>query len=229
MRAFAGGFYKNLIAMYDYLGVEYHVQPFLFDFVNAPKTHTGSTKRLKWSSYYVHSSNNHRIPPVTPKGIKTSAWLLETLYILVCYIWFSACCFLVLPRTSGEKDVCETLKGYLQRIKLPRYFVELYLLPMLSSVATCSHRALLDFPASDVTEYKRRTHGKPHYIVSNGVQDVQSKLAKGIDTRLSVTVSAVERQQSQVRISWRQTKNAHNRLLLELDKVWKRRMWHMAP
>jgi Flavin containing amine oxidoreductase len=59
-----------------------------------------------------------------------------------------------------------------------------------------------------VTEYKRRTHGEQHYTVSKGVQDVQKKLARGIDTRLSATVSAVETQPSGVRISLRQTEDA---------------------
>jgi hypothetical protein len=32
----AGGFYQNLVRMYDYLRVKYHEQPFLFSFMRLP-------------------------------------------------------------------------------------------------------------------------------------------------------------------------------------------------
>lgn len=35
MRAFAGGYYKNLKALYDYLGVRYQEQPSLFEFAES--------------------------------------------------------------------------------------------------------------------------------------------------------------------------------------------------
>lgn len=221
MRAFAGGFYKNLKAMYDYLGVEYHAQPFLFNFSRVAARDAGLVENESGTSYFVHSSNNHRTPPVRPNGVATVAWLIEILYLLVCYTWFSACCFFVVPRQGGEKGLCETFDEYLQRIKLPQYFVMYYLLPLMASVTTCSHEALLGFPAADVTDYKRRTHGAHHYTVSNGVQDVQRKLAKGIDTRLSTMISAVEVQLSAVRVRWRYTKDTHSLTVYEelFDRV----------
>jgi hypothetical protein len=127
MRAFAGGFYSNLRAMYEYLGVEYHAQPFLFNFSKAAAQDTRSMQKVKWPPYFVHSSNNHRIPLVRPEGIRTTAWLIEILYLLVCYTWFSACCFFLVPRPS------EALDDYLRRIRLPQYFVTYYLLPLISS------------------------------------------------------------------------------------------------
>ncbi|KAK4998304.1 hypothetical protein LTR66_002450 [Elasticomyces elasticus] len=210
MRAFAGGFYTNLKAMYDYLGVEYHSQPFLFSFSKAAAPSARSTHGEKGSSYFIHSSNNHRIPPVRPEGISTAAWSLEILYLLVCYTWFSACCFFVEPRLASKKNVCETFDEYLRRIRLPQYFVTYYLLPLISSVTTCSHKALLCFPAADVTEYRRRTHRAHHYTVSHGVQDVQRKLAEGIPTNLSAMVSSVGIQHSGVKISWRDTEDTRS-------------------
>jgi uncharacterized protein with NAD-binding domain and iron-sulfur cluster len=35
MRAFSGGYYNNLKALYDCLGVRYHSQPFLFEFARS--------------------------------------------------------------------------------------------------------------------------------------------------------------------------------------------------
>ncbi|EON68880.1 hypothetical protein W97_08138 [Coniosporium apollinis CBS 100218] len=221
MRAFAGGFYNNLRAMYDYLGVGYHAQPFLFNFSKVAAQDTGSIPKEKGSSYFVHSSNNHRISPVRPEGIRTAAWLMEILYLLVCYTWFTACCFFVVPRSADEKEFCETLDEYLHRIRLPRYFVTYYLLPLISSVTTCPHEALLSFPAADVTDYKKRTHGAQHYTVSNGVREVQRKLAEGIDTRLSAMVLAVETQPLAVRVCWRHTEDTYGLTVCEelFDRV----------
>jgi Flavin containing amine oxidoreductase len=78
-----------------------------------------------------------------------------------------------------------------------------------------------------VTEYKRRTHGEQHYTVSNGVQDVQKKLARGIDIRLSAMVLAVETQSSGVRISLRQTEDAHG--LTVSDELFDRVILAVSP
>ena len=75
---------------------------------------------------------------------------------------------------------------------------------MLSAVATCSHAELLQFPASNVTEYKRKTTGKNHYAVSEGVGSVQKKLVKGIQTEFSAHVTSVQPQENgRVRVHWR--------------------------
>jgi len=69
--------------------------------------------------------------------------------------------------------------------------VNFYLLPLLSSVATCSHKALLQFPARDLTEYKRQSTGGEHNTVSS-VNEVQRMLASGLEARFSVLVTKVE-------------------------------------
>ncbi|RMZ81205.1 hypothetical protein DV737_g2701, partial [Chaetothyriales sp. CBS 132003] len=66
MRAFAGGYYNNLKAMYEYLGAEYQAQRFLYSFSKKVVTtaqedyNAGSIlPKGKWLSYFVHSSNLH--------------------------------------------------------------------------------------------------------------------------------------------------------------------------
>lgn len=205
MRAFAGGYYSNLRAMYDHLGIRYHSQPFLFEFAKAqsgPARRGGSRGD---SSYFIHASNLHKIRPPKPSAVATTPYLLEILYLLACYTWFSICCFLVAPRVIPQESyegLSETLDQYLQRIRLPDYFVTYYLLPLLSGVTTCPHQALLRFPASDLIEYKRRTHGAPHYTVSNGVGTVQDRLVEGIEYELCAMVSAVQLQEKGIKLSW---------------------------
>ena len=86
------------------------------------------------------------------------------------------------------------------------YFISNYLLPLMSSVATCSHEELLAFPASDLIDYKRVTTGQPHYVVSAGVREVQWKLSKHLDIRFGARVAAVRPGANGVRLLWRQEK-----------------------
>jgi predicted NAD/FAD-binding protein len=190
MRAFAGGFYSNLKALYDHLKVPYHSQPFLFEFAR-PK----NTSSNKYASYFVHASNLHQRAP-RPGAVGMMQYLVEVLYLIACYSWFSLCCFMAAPYTG------ETLRQYLERTRTPQRFVTYYLLPLISGVTTCPHEALLKFPASDITEYKRRTNGAPHYTVSDGVRSVQQRLIRGIDHELGAFVKAVEPQEKGVKVSW---------------------------
>jgi hypothetical protein len=188
--------------MYDFLDVQYHSQPFLFEFSKAQPVTTGRKGGTRSSSYFIHASNLHKLPPPRPSALSTISHLMEIVYLLACYTWFSICCFLVAPREAGYTRLSETLDQYVKRIRLPEYFVAHYLLPLISGVTTCPHKALLEFPASDLIEYKRKTHGAPHYTVSNGVGDVQERLAKGIDYELRAVVSKVEPLEKGVRIAW---------------------------
>jgi len=192
MRAFAGGFYSNLKLLYDHIGVPYHSQHFLFQFAESKKESSA-----QHASYFVHASNLHQFAP-RPSAIGRIQYLLEVLYLSVCYIWFSLCCFLVAP-SAGE-----TLRQYLERTWTPQRFVTYYLLPLISGVTTCPHETLLDFPASDLTEYKRRTHRAPHYTVSAGVRGVQERLIQGVNHELGAVVKAVEPQEKGIRVSWEQ-------------------------
>ncbi|KAF2654932.1 hypothetical protein K491DRAFT_704920 [Lophiostoma macrostomum CBS 122681] len=186
--------------MYDFLGVQYHPQRFLFEFARARSELR--RKGSEDSSYFVHASNLHKTPPPRPRTMTTISYWVEVVYLVVCYAWFSICCFAVKPKTT-VRGTSETLHEYLKRMWVPEYFVTYYLLPLISSVTTCPHESLLGFPASDVIEYKRRTHGAPHHTVSNGVGAVQEKLAKDIECQLSTIVSEVRPCGDQVLVSWR--------------------------
>ncbi|KAJ5543851.1 hypothetical protein N7513_003432 [Penicillium frequentans] len=197
MRAFADGYYEGLKRMYDYFGIEYGSPRFVYSLSALSDT---ATKQV--SPYYIHSSNNHQMPPLRPEGLSRARWLVEVCYLAMCYYWFTACCFFVTPKTAESSGEEEPLRWYLERIRLPGYYVKNYLLPLMSSVTTCSHDALMDFPAIDVVDYERRTFRKKHYTVLGGVHRVQKKLSEDLTYRLGTKVTAVENVGTKVQVSW---------------------------
>jgi hypothetical protein len=212
MRAFAGGYYDNLKALYDYLGVRYHSQPFLFEFAKSTARGSASTPSPD-TSYFVHASNLHQLAP-RPSAIGIISWVVDCVCLLASYTWFALCCAFAEP-VRGE-----TLQQYLHRLWIPQRFITYYLLPLLSSVSTCPHNSLLAFPASDIVGYKRRTHGAPHYTVSEGVCGVQERLIKGIDITLNARVTAVEQSANGVKISWVRGGGSNEEMYTEcFDKV----------
>ncbi|KAF1813404.1 FAD/NAD(P)-binding domain-containing protein [Eremomyces bilateralis CBS 781.70] len=202
MRAFAGGYYNNLKAMYDFLEISYHSQPFLFAFSEF-KGHDQNHPPLSEEPYFIHASNNHRIPPPRPAGVDLVSHIMEIMYLLFWYSWFTVCCLLMAPLEANSEGLSETLEDYTRRIRLPLYFSSRYLLPLIASVTTCPRDVLLQFPARDVVDYKLQTHGAPHYTVSNGVKDVQTLLARDIRVRFRSRVISVKTDEGQCSVSWR--------------------------
>ncbi|KAF9878400.1 hypothetical protein CkaCkLH20_03892 [Colletotrichum karsti] len=232
MRALAGGYYQNVMGMYDHLGIPYHPVRFLFSFVKAlpPRKHDPTVGKTGGGNlegaggvpgeYFVHASNLHQIPP-WPGSRGMVSHFVEILYLIVCQFWFTVACFLVRPITEGC-DRAESLAEYLERIWLPRRYVTHYLLPLISSVSTCSHAELLAFPASDVVIYKKMSHGQQHYTVCGGVHQVESRLARGMrDVRLGARVVEVASTTSgKVRITWQSTRDGNGSVLEdEFDRV----------
>lgn len=200
MRASAGGYYANLMSLYKHLRVPMHPVQFLFVFAQAfggPSPVQPPSRKLENhpGSYFVHTSNLHSIPPPRPASRSLVLHVWETVFLIVCYTWFSIACFLIKPRshnnsnTDGICPVEETIADYLHRICIPERYVSHYLLPLMSSVSTCSHAELLAFPASDIVSYKKLSHRQQHYTVCGGVNTVQSKLSEGLrDIRLGASV-----------------------------------------
>lgn len=198
MRAFADGYYKNLKRMYDYFGIQYASPRFIYTLSSLPRIASDKIR-----PYFIHSSNNHQLPPSKPENNSWGSWLVELVYLTFCYYWFTACCFWIRPKINVESSVEESFRQYLERIGLPQYYIKYYLLPLISSVTTCSHDALLEFPAIDLVEYEKRTFRQPHYTIEGGVHKLQTKLSTGLKVRFRSTVTAVQNTRGKVKVTMR--------------------------
>ncbi|KAM0425839.1 hypothetical protein ACHAPT_008777 [Fusarium lateritium] len=227
MRASAGGYYGHLLRMYRHLRIPLHPIRFLFVFAKAFSTNSDGTPRSD-DTYFVHASNLHQMPPPWPGNRGVLAHIIEILYLIVCQFWFTLACFLVSPLDTTQSGHSETLANYLERIRLPQRYASHYLLPLLSSVSTCSHDELLAFPASDIVNYKKRSHGQHHYIVCGGVSQVQARLIRGVeDVKLNSRVieavpgpdeeSVIVRWQSMINGSSRIDEQVFDRVVLAVS------------
>ncbi|RFN48008.1 hypothetical protein FIE12Z_7731 [Fusarium flagelliforme] len=230
MRASAGGYYHNLMRMYEHLRIPLHPIKFLFVFAKATPTADGtvSHKGSDNESYFIHASNLHQTPPPWPGNRGLIAHLTEILYLIVCQFWFTIACFLVAPLDTSSTGYSESLAEYFDRIRLPRRYISHYLLPLLSGVATCTHEEMLQFPASDVVNYKKLSHGQQHYAVCGGVSQVQSRLTRELqDVKLnSRVIEAVPQVDGTVMVRWQSTLDPSGRIL---EQVFDRVVLSVSP
>ncbi|KAL5590643.1 hypothetical protein FOBRF1_014200 [Fusarium oxysporum] len=216
MRASADGYYHNLMRMYQHLQIPLHPIKFLFVFAKAATSADGTVpvKGSDNETYFIHASNLHQTPPPWPGNRGVIAHFIEIVFLIVCQFWFTIACFLVAPLKTTSSGYSETVAEYFDRIRLPRRYTSRYLLPLLSGVATCTHEELLQFPASDIVNYKKLSHGKQHYAVCGGVSQVQAKLTEGLeDVNLnSRVIEAVPQVDGTVLVRWQSTIDASGRI-----------------
>ncbi|OXN25524.1 hypothetical protein CDV57_06269 [Aspergillus fumigatus] len=188
MRTFSGSYYSNLFRALEFLKVETRVHRFRYNF------HRGGTQ------YFQFFSNFHKITPC----LQNTAWV--NLYALACYLWYTIAVFLP-PRvrgtaTSGQrKGETKTLDQYARRIRLPSTFLEWYLLPLFSSVATCSHADLRECPAAYIVNYRKGTIGAHHRTIVD-MRALQGLLTRNVFQRLQTEVRSVRSESGRVELQF---------------------------
>ncbi|KAF5020683.1 hypothetical protein F66182_7281 [Fusarium sp. NRRL 66182] len=231
MRASAGGYYHHLMRMYRHLRIPLHPIRFLFVFARALPAADGTIapKGSENESYFVHASNLHQTPLPWPGTRGVIPHMLEVLYLIVCQFWFIIACFLVAPLdATASSQYSESFAEYSKRIGLPRRYTTHYLLPLLSSVSTCTHDELLRFPASDIVSYKKLSHRQQHYAVCGGVSQVQARLAEGLPSvqLSSRVIEAAPQADGTVVVRWQSTVDATGRIQ---EQVFDRVVLSVSP
>jgi hypothetical protein len=188
MRVFSGKYYANLFKLVAEFNVPAKPRQFLFVFSREGETYP----------YFIHASNVHRaippLPKVDPSLLDRVKHYNLMLIVALCYAIFTIGCYVFPPSVSqvGEPSETETIEQYCNRLWLPAFFLNDYLVPLFSSVATCSHEDFRNFPAVYITDYKKYTAGNDHNSVTT-MQAVQSKLvSNGLHVKLRHPVTKLE-------------------------------------
>ncbi|OBT65202.1 hypothetical protein VE03_04709 [Pseudogymnoascus sp. 23342-1-I1] len=172
MRVFSGEYYANLFKLVAEFNVPAKPRRFLFVF----------TREEHGRPDFIHASNKHRIfppnPVPNPSIYQRVRHLLLSLTLGLCYAVFAFGVRFFPPGASKpgeEASKTETIEHYCKRLFLPQFFLDDYLVPLFSSVATCSHDDFRSFPAKYICDYKRHTQNCDHNSVTT-MQAVQEKL-----------------------------------------------------
>lgn len=175
MRTFSGKYYANLFQVLEHLNIPTQIHRFRYIFTEGPR------------QYFQFFSNFHQILPCLQ-----NSWYMNA-YLLFCYLWYTIAVFLFPPLIRSPDSLqtkTETLDEYAKRIHLSNEFLDWYLLPLFSSVATCSHDHLRDFPAAYIVNYRKGTLAAHHRTVID-MHGLQNRLAEGTTIALECEVTAV--------------------------------------
>ncbi|KFY16433.1 hypothetical protein V492_01342 [Pseudogymnoascus sp. VKM F-4246] len=190
MRVFSGEYYANLFKLVAEFNVPAKPRRFLFVF----------TREEHDRPYFIHASNKHRIfppnPVPNPSLYQKIRHFLLSLTVGLCYAVFAFGVRFFPPGVSrsGEATETETIEHYCNRLFLPQFFLKDYLVPLFSSVATCSHDDFRSFPAVYITDYKKYTSGNDHNSVTT-MQAVQEKLvSNNLRIKLRHPITNIESQ-----------------------------------
>ncbi|KFY81177.1 hypothetical protein V499_00003 [Pseudogymnoascus sp. VKM F-103] len=190
MRVFSGEYYANLFKLVAEFNVPAKPRRFLFVF----------TREEHERPYFIHASNKHRMfPPNTtpnPSLYQRVGHLILSVILGLCYAVFAFGVKFFPPGVGGPGDAAgtETIEHYCNRLFLPQFFLNDYLVPLFSSVATCSHDDFRTFPAVYITDYKKYTSGNDHNSVTT-MQAMQEKLvSNNLRIKLRHPVTNIESQ-----------------------------------
>ncbi|KAF8588464.1 hypothetical protein K439DRAFT_1645454 [Ramaria rubella] len=212
MRSFQGGYYKQLIALYHCLGVEFRRTDFSYSFSTVLRG-VKATQSL-WTYFIYNGSSGVKgvnLPANDPFGhlaqdfaLKCTSFLyfaLATLVLLGNYIRLvvlSAPFFRPQPSVTFEEWVSRTTPtGRLARwTRLDTSwsdFTHDIMLPLFSAVCTAPEGDVYSHPMAEFLEYIWLTFGSHHYVVKNGIRDVVSRLTVHVShIHLSCTIISID-------------------------------------
>ncbi|KAH8919278.1 hypothetical protein BT69DRAFT_504202 [Atractiella rhizophila] len=168
MRAMQGGTHDRVFKLYEYLGIPLTQKNFDYSFFIANSR--SSSSRLVYEG-----SNGFGTFPPFKLNPSSSVW--EYISISIAYVLLVVFSFglRVLPKGSTKIDDWEL--GDLEKVPFVRgRFLEEILVPLFACVCTADVGKIKQLPLRCVTDYIADTFLTPHFVTTNGVQDVVSNL-----------------------------------------------------
>ncbi|KAK9351700.1 hypothetical protein V1523DRAFT_416042 [Lipomyces doorenjongii] len=88
----------------------------------------------------------------------------------------------------------ESLQEFFRRWHIPAWFMHRFVVMLFSAMSTCNSETILNAPAADVIDYKRKSFGKPHYVLSHNSRSAVAALTAPLpkeNIHLGVAVKAM--------------------------------------
>ena len=164
LRVFFGGFYPNLSALYEYLGIDCH-----------PINYSASFGTLHEATYFRYDNykfGGYSLPffkgrhSLSPKSLRIG--------------WDIVRFFRQIPGSLATGIADElSLAGYVEENNLSQDFAEGFLYPAFAGICTCSHERIREYPARVVLEYLNTgLLFSSVRRVTQGTQEVVKRMAK---------------------------------------------------
>lgn len=186
LRIFCHGYYDNLLALYDHIGVEILTSDhsgIFSDEAGRVILHYGNVR--KGMARFSHLKGSNWLSP--------AAWTIG----LQSRRFFTRA-----KRDMGRTDLADISFGeYLQQSGAGREFVETVLLPMMSVTCTCDYQAVRDYPADLMLEYLTcGVHEIGIMSAAKGVDDIVPRMLVDVELRTNSPVAVIEPDGQQLRV-----------------------------
>lgn len=191
LRVFCQGYYQNLTALYEHIGVEISGSDHSGVFAD------GDNRLL----FHYGKFSFNGLSVAYPKG--RSLVQVKTLKIARQIKRFLE---------QAEKDLGRipdigewSFDDYLDYCKAPKELTEIVLLPQLSVTLTCDYRSVLNYPAELILTYLTCGIVKDGIIgAEKGVDDIVPRLLENIELKVNCAVKGIEAKDGKMQVSYSQ-------------------------
>ena len=186
LRIFCHGYYDNLLALYDHIGVEI-----------LTSDHSGIFSDE--AGHIILHYGNVRWGMARFSHLKGRNWLSPAAWTIGLQ---SKRFFARAKRDMGRTDLADISFGeYLQQSGAGREFVDTVLLPMMSVTCTCDYQAVRDYPADLMLEYLTcGVHEIGIMSAAKGVDDIVPRMLADVELRTNSPVAVIEPDGQQLRV-----------------------------
>jgi predicted NAD/FAD-binding protein len=186
LRIFCHGYYDNLLALYDHIGVEI-----------LTSDHSGIFSDE--AGHVILHYGNVRWGMARFSHLKGRNWLSSAAWTIGLQ---SRRFFTRAKWDMGRTDLADISFGeYLQQSGAGREFVDTVLLPMMSVTCTCDYQAVRDYPADLMLEYLTcGVHEIGIMSAAQGVDDIVPRMLVDVELRTNSPVAVIEPDGQQLRV-----------------------------
>ena len=178
LRIFCRGYYANLMALYDHIGVEMRTS----DHAGVFADHKG---RVVFHYGNLRMGSTHLSYLKPDNTLSGDPWRIAL---------YSRKFFRQAQRDAENSDSLASLTfaEYLHQRQVPSLLTETILLPMLSATCTCDYNSVLSYPADIMLGYLGGgIHNFGVMSATGGVDDIVPRLLNGADLKTSCPVADV--------------------------------------